>query len=310
MNTKDRETHMQSRTTRRGFARRVGMAVASGSGLYANAQGQEAISAAQVVERIKKKLAGEGIVWGPSMFDGFHLGDPNTAVSGVATCFQSTFSVLQRAAAARKNFVISHESTFWDGFDPVEAMLHDSVCKAKIRFAEQNKMAVWRIHDHLHRRRPDPIFMGLARKLEWSSYYVIDSRPRQYKIPEMSLEEAARHIQRKLGTQNVVVVGDRNLRVKTVGDCVHVLSTVLPALRNCDVALVGETAQYDTFEYMRDSVSLGLKKGLIMISHEGLEERGMQDFAEWLKPIVPELPVGWISSGDPFQVPAILTGER
>jgi hypothetical protein len=43
----------------------------------------------------------------------------------------------------------------------------------------------------------------------------------------------------------------------------------------------------------------------VMISHEGLEEWGMQSCAEWLKPLVPEVPVEWVPSGDPFQVPAI-----
>jgi putative NIF3 family GTP cyclohydrolase 1 type 2 len=164
-------------------------------------------------------------------------------------------------------------------------------------------MAVWRIHDHWHRRKPDPIFVGLARKLEWTSYYSLDTRPRHYEIPEMSLEEAARHIQAKLGTRNVVVVGDPALRVKTIGDCAHILSSVLPALRTCDVALVGETPEYATFEYLRDAMALGMKKGVVMISHEALEEWGMESCAEWLKPIVPGIPVKWIAAGDPFQVP-------
>ena len=275
------------------------------SAAYAAVPGRAAgLTAAQVVERIQKKLAEEGVAWGPSVFDKFHLGDPQISVTGIATTFQSSFSVLKRAAAAGKNFVITHESTFWDGFDPVEVMLHDPVCQAKIRFAEQNHMAVWRIHDHWHRRKPDPIFVGLARKLDWSSYYKVDSRPRHYEIPEMSLLDAARHIQKSLGTQNVVVVGDPELRVKTVGDCAHILSSVLPALRTCDAALVGETPEHDTFEYMRDAITLGMKKGLIMISHEGLEEWGMETCAEWLKPVVPEVPVEWIPAGDPFGVPA------
>jgi putative NIF3 family GTP cyclohydrolase 1 type 2 len=308
MNTTDSRLNKDSGISRRSLAQAVGIAVAAGPASYrAVAQKQGEITASQVVERIKKKSAEQGVVWGPSSFDGFHLGDPDTVVTGVATCFQSSFSVLRRAAAAKRNFVISHESTFWDGFDPVEVMLQDPVCQAKIQFAERNKMVVWRIHDHLHRRRPEPIFTALATKLGWSSYYVPDSRPRQYTIPEMTIEEVARHIQNRLGTQNVVVVGDRNLRVRTIGDCVHVLSTVLPAMRSCDVALVGETAQYDTFEYVRDAVTLGLKKGLIMISHEGLEEWGMQEYVDWLRPIVPEVPIAWISSGDPFRVPVIRT---
>ena len=122
----------------------------------------------------------------------------------------------------------------------------------------------------------------------------------------MSLDETARNIQRQLGTRNVVVVGDPGLRVKTIGDCAHVLSSVLPALGACDVAVVGETPQHDTFEYLRDAMSLGMKKGVSSISHEGLEEWGMQDCAVWLQTLVPEIPVAWISSHDPFQVPPLI----
>lgn len=294
-----------NRMTRRRLFQSAGLAVGMTVAGASRSLGQPRITAAEVVERIKRKLAGEGLVWGPSSFDGFHLGDPNTVVLGIAATFQPTLSVLLRAAAAGKNFVVCHESTYWDGFDPVESLKNDSVCQAKIRFGERNKMVVWRIHDHWHRRKPDPIFTALARKLDWSAYYDTESKPRRYTIPETTLEDVARHIQQRLGTQNVVVVGDRNLGIKTIGDCAHVLSSVLPALRTCDAALVGETPQHDTFEYVRDAISLGYRKGLVMISHEGLEEWGMEACAEWLAPLVPELPVQWIPTGDPFHVPAI-----
>ncbi|MEO8131996.1 MAG: Nif3-like dinuclear metal center hexameric protein, partial [Bryobacteraceae bacterium] len=228
---------------------------------------QDLPTASQVVARIKKGLADQGVPWtDATAFDGFHLGDPEVRVTGVATTFQPTLDVLQRAKTAKKNLVVAHESTFWDGFDPVEVMVHDPVCQAKIRFAEQNGMAVWRIHDHWHRRKRDPIFFGLARKLGWAAHYLGDVRPRHYEIPEMSLEEVARHMQKQLGTFNVVVVGDPKLPVRTIGDCAHVLSSILPALKSFDVALTGETPQHDTFEYLRDATALGLKKGVIMIS--------------------------------------------
>ena len=284
--------------TRRHFVSALGTAAA------ASAQDHTAITAAQIAERIKKKLADEGVVWGPSAFDGFHLGNPDTVVTGIATTFQPTLNVLQRAAAAGKNLVVCHESTWWDGFDPYESLVNDPVCRAKVQFGEQHKMVVWRIHDHWHRRKPDPIFVGLANKLGWLEYYDAVNRPRHYAIPEMTLEQVGRHIQSKLGTKNVIVVGARDLRVKTVGDCAHVLSSVVPSLRRYDVALVGETPQHDTFEYVRDAVALGEQKGVVMISHEGLEEWGMEACAAWLRPIVPELPIEFVPSGDPFQVPA------
>jgi hypothetical protein len=185
-------------------------------------------------------------------------------------------------------------------------MKDDPVAKAKIRFAEEHKMAVWRIHDHWHRRKPDPIFQGLAAKLDWTQYYqFVRSGQGHYAIPAIPLDEVARHIQEKLGTKNVVVVGDPKLQVTTIGDCIHNLVSVLPALHNYDVALVGETPEHDTFEYVRDAMALGEKKAVIMISHEGLEEWGMVSMVDWLKPIVPEVPIQSILTGDPFVVPPV-----
>ena len=297
---------MDSAITRREFGRWAGGALAAGTGMAGTpAQAQATITIAQAVDRIKAKLAAEGVAWRASNFDGYKTGDPNQTLTGIASCFQPTFDVLRRAAAAKRNLVVSHESCFWDGFDPPEVVKDDPVAKAKIRFVAEHQMAVWRTHDHWHAYRPEPMGLALARKLGWSAYWKDDVRPRYFAIPEMSLSEVALHVQRRLGTQNAVVVGDPSLRVKTIGDCAHILSSVLGALRNNDAVLVGETPQHDTFEYVRDAMSLGQKKGIVMISHEGLEEWGMQWFAEWLRPAIPEVPVEWISSGDPFNIPPV-----
>ena len=248
------------------------------------------------------------MAWRASNFDGFKTGDPNVTLTGIATCFQPTFSVLRRAAASGKNFVVSHECAFWDGFDPIEVVKDDPVAQAKMRFAAEHKMAVWRIHDHWHARTPDPISLGMAEKLGWADRYSWE-RPRHYTIPEMSLEELARYVQEKLETRNVVAVGDPKLRVKTVGDQAHILSAVLPGLRLCDAVIIGETPQHDTFEYLRDAVALGMNKGILMISHERLGRVGAwRRSRDGSGPAVPEVPVEWVSSGDPFVIPPIRTG--
>ena len=222
------DIRMNSEISRRGFAWRVGTALAGTalSGTAVQAQGK--ITAAQVVERIKSQLAKEGVIWGPTNIDGFHLGDPDTPVTGVATTFQSTFRTLRKASAVQKNFVISHESTWWDGVEPIAVVKNDPVYKAKTQFGAENKMVVWRCHDHWHRIRPEPMGTGLARKLGWLSYYTPATK--RYEIPEMSLEAVGRHMQRQLGTQNVMVVGDPNLKVKTIGHGAHILSSLLPVL--------------------------------------------------------------------------------
>ena len=104
-------------------------------------------------------------------FDGFHLGDADTGVTGIARTFQPGLDVLKRAAAQQKKFVICHESTFWDGSNPIQVMTGDPVHEAKIQFAKEHRMVVWRIHDHWPRVEPEPVFMGLARKLGLTPYY-------------------------------------------------------------------------------------------------------------------------------------------
>jgi putative NIF3 family GTP cyclohydrolase 1 type 2 len=295
---------MHNEMTRREFGQWVGGALV-GLGLGGAAQAQETITAAQAVERIKKKLAGEGVSWRPSRVDGFKMGDPNITVTGVATCFQPTFDVVRRAAAKKLNFVVSHEAALWMVWDPNGVIEDDSVAQAKARFIAENKMALWRIHDHWHARRPDPIFTAIAQKLGWLSYYNTTARPRHFAIPEASLEEVARHIQERLGTKNVMVVGDPKLRVKKIGDQSHTLAAVAPALRACDAVMIGETAQHDTFEYVRDAMAIGMKTAAIMIAHEALEEWGMEAFVDWFKPSIPGIPIEWVSSGDPFKIPAV-----
>ena len=84
---------MDSAITRRGFGQWIGGALAVGTSLAGTgAQAQGTITIAQAVDRIKAKLAAEGVAWRASNFDGFKTGDPNVTLTGVATCFQPTAS--------------------------------------------------------------------------------------------------------------------------------------------------------------------------------------------------------------------------
>jgi hypothetical protein len=95
------DSNMATELTRRELARTAEAALAGALGIP-RAKAQTNITAADVVERIKAKLAGEDVTWGPSVFDGFHLGDPRISVSGVAATFEPTLDLLQRALAAKK----------------------------------------------------------------------------------------------------------------------------------------------------------------------------------------------------------------
>ncbi|WP_426323529.1 Nif3-like dinuclear metal center hexameric protein [Microbacterium sp. E-13] len=261
------------------------------------------VSARDISERIKAKLRSEGIEWQRSNADGFTLGDPDARVRGIAVTFKPTMSVLAEAVARGTNLLISHEATFWDGFDSPQLLSDDPIRRQKIAFARDHDLVVWRMHDHMHRIDPEPIFDQLIRRLGWASSFAGLQDLHRLEIDGTTLEALATHIQDRLDTANVSVVGDPSMVVRSVGFGVHGLSTVLPALNQADVAIVGETGEYDTYEYVRDAVALGQRRALIRIAHQRLEEWGVAGFAEWLRPLVPGLPLDTIDAGDPFIVP-------
>ncbi len=67
-------------------------------------------------------------------------------------------------------------------------------------------------------------------------------------------------------------------------------------LRNRDVQLLitGETHEWETVEWVRDAVTQGKHKGLILMGHANSEEAGMKYCADWLSGFVTEVPVKFI----------------
>src|SRR6187551_3407830 len=94
--------------SRREFAAIPAMAAAAALTGLAQAR----LTAGQVVDRIKQNL---GVPWRDGPTDTFKSGDAITPITGIATTVMSTFDVIKKAAAAKKNMVITHEPTFWTG---------------------------------------------------------------------------------------------------------------------------------------------------------------------------------------------------
>lgn len=308
--------------SRRTFGQGVGATMLLNGGLArALATAPERLTAEQVVRRILNKVASEKpIIQFPGLdTDTFKYGDPSTPVTGIVFTFQATFEVLKKTVLAKKNFVISHERMFWEQLDDVRTLKHDApfepagsletegVFLAKRKYCEENGLVVWRFHNHQHMLRPDPIMAGLIARLGWQEY-VVPVREQMIaiacSIPETPLKEVARHVARSIDSRDVRVIGDPNLRVKRVGLGAHKLLEILKPLQSFDVVLMSEPQDCDAFPYLRDGISLGLPhpKGLIAIPHERFEEWAEQDAPAWLRPLVPEVPIEFISAGDPYWV--------
>ena len=283
--------------SRREFAAAVPALVAGA----ASAFGQSSrLTAGQVIERIKAQL---GVPWRGGATDTFKSGDEQTPVTGIATTVMSTFDVIKRAAAAGRNMVITHEPTFWLGNDDVSRFVDDAVYKQKLQFIRDNQIVIWRFHDHLHARQPDMTAVGLAEALGWTRYASKDE-PRVHVLPGLRLREVAKDIERRLKLPALRVVGDPELTVRRAafmqGAAPFHAATVFP---NVDLVVAGEQREWEGVEYAFDANTAGQRKGLILIGHWVSEDQGMRLCADWLKTFVSEVPVEWISAGDPFWRP-------
>ncbi len=281
-----------SRPSRRSFLQVAGTSLAAGK--LATAQ-NAGLAAGVIVDRIKKNL---GIRWNDSTYrDTFKIGGPDSVLSGIATSFGGNLRVLQLARKQGLNMAIVHEPTFYSDGDRIDLVKNDPLYKLKLDWATRNHIVVWRIHDHWHARKPDGISTGWNRGMGWEQYQINGSL-RDFKIPETTLGELAKRVARKLDTKSVRVVGDPSLKVSTVSRGGHQLQQNMQALPKADCILVSETREYDSFEYVRDTVLSGAHRGAIFISHTAGEDLGMEEFGRWLKPLVPEVPIQFIPTTD------------
>lgn len=266
--------------------------------------GQNSLTAQQIVERIQGELAKLGVNWREQTVDTFKGGDPQTPVRGIATTVMSTLDVLQRAAAADKNLVITHEPTYYSGSDDTNDLLQDELYLRKIKFIMDNKLVVWRFHDHWHAKKPDGMPVGVAKLLGWSQYQVPD-RERSYVIPEATLEAVAKHIKSSMGIKTLRVVGDPATKISRVAISPGYsnLQASLRTFPNNDLFIVGEVREWEGVEYAFDAMTAGMAKGLIVLGHTISEDPGMDEAADWLRTIVPEVPVEFIPAGEPFWTP-------
>jgi putative NIF3 family GTP cyclohydrolase 1 type 2 len=256
------------------------------------------MTAEQIVTRIQQKLSSVNIAWRAQTVDTFKAGSPQTEVKGIATTGMATFDLIKRAAAAGRNFVITHEPTFYNHTDTTTSLEQDEVYQAKQRFIRENSMVVFRFHDHAHALQPDPLVVGSARMLGLAPY-ASSSQARLFVVPTTTLRAFAADIARRLNGRAIRVVGDPNMQVSRVmlgpGYSVPPLS---PAF---DVAIGGENPESGgNAEYALDATALGQPKGVILLGHMLSEDWGMLEVADWLKTFINDAPIEWISAHEPF----------
>jgi putative NIF3 family GTP cyclohydrolase 1 type 2 len=101
------------------------------------------------------------------------------------------------------------------------------------------------------------------------------------------------------------IVGDPKQRIHKVAFLPGStpIQASIATLPGVDTIVAGEVREWETVEYVRDTVALGGKKSLILVGRVVSEDPGMQVCAQWLKKIVPEVTSIWVSAGDPYWRP-------
>jgi len=292
--------------TRRAFlAAGAGVPIATPERLFHVFQAPAtSLTAAQIVDRIKASI---GVPWREQTVDRIVAGSPDTIVHGIATTMMATFDVLQRAAAAKRNFVVTHESTFFSHQDRTDNIAQDPTYLAKLDFVQKNGLAVFHFHDHWHAKRPvDGIAVGMIRELGWEKR-VDPQNFRQFTFDGVPLRQIAQEMESKLGIRTMRVVGDPELRVnRALASWGNVsLTPGIPYLSqsNVDLLIVGETHEWELVEYVQDMRASGLKKALIVLGHVVSEQAGMKYCAEWMREFVSEVPIEFIPATEPFWRP-------
>jgi len=261
------------------------------------------LTAREVVARIQAHV---GIPWMAETVDTFKAGNPDTEVKGIAVTMMATLDVLQRAAAAGQNLIITHEPTFYNHQDkPVELEQkeNDPVLAAKRAFIAEHGLVIWRFHDHQHRMKADQIETGTAHALGWEKFQ--DSGNQYvFAIPETNLEQLVSDLKSRLKIHVMRVVGDPKLTVRKValvpGASGFAKETRALEISDLQVLITGEPREWETVEYVADAVTEGKPKALIILSHIPSEQSGMEECTRWLKTFVSEVPVEFVPARDPF----------
>lgn len=181
----------------------------------------------------------------------------------------------------------------------------DPVYAGKNAFIEKHKLVVFRLAQHWNQRRPDPRAQGLATAMGWTKYKA-GADALRYDVPSITLDTLASQLKKVLRTRGGIrAIGDRTMTVRKIGllPGYTMIQASIAMLPTVDVIVAGEVQEWESATYVQDVAFAGLKKGFISIGRVVNEGPGMQVCADWLKTIVPEVPVRFISAGDPYWRP-------
>jgi putative NIF3 family GTP cyclohydrolase 1 type 2 len=240
----------------------------------------------------------------PTTVDQLRSGTMEQEVTGIVTTMFPTLEVIEKTKKAGANFIIAHETPFYNNNDETEWLKNDDAYQYKVDLLNKYGIAIWRFHDHWHAHKPDGIAMGNLIKFGWDKYYNPET-PRMITLPQpMTIQAIAKLAKEKLGISMVRVVGNLKQECSTIYLAFGYMDprAQIPVVQQSkpDLILSGETREWETVERVRDGLLMGQKTSLLVLGHSVSEEAGMEYAVTWLQPKVPGITITHIASGNPF----------
>lgn len=264
-------------------------------------QTKATITVRQVIDTMLKQVPGAPFA---KTVDQLVSGSMEQEVTGIVTTMFPTIEVIEKTARAGANFIIAHETPFYNNQDETDWLQQDDAYRYKVELLKKHGIAIWRFHDYWHAHKPDGVVMGNLMKLGWESYY--DSgNPRVVTLPKpVPLKSIVALTKEKLGISTVRLVGNLSQDCRTVYLAFGYMDSQrqIAAIQQYkpDLILSGETREWETVERVRDGLLMGQKTSLLVLSHAVSEEAGMEYAAKWLQPKFQGTKVTHIASQNPF----------
>jgi putative NIF3 family GTP cyclohydrolase 1 type 2 len=259
----------------------------------------ETLTISQVMDRIIAEAPGGKL---NTTVDTLKSGSGDQIVTGIVTTMFATVKVIQTAAKLKANFIIAHEPTFYNHTDDPGWVENNNTVKEKKELLDKYQIAVWRFHDYWHRMRPDGILQGFLLKTGWLPYN--PKAENVFQLPAQPLIEIVRHIKDSLQIPHIRYVGDESARCSMIvlmpgaGGGQGQVKMLIE--NKADLLIVGESPEWETPEYIRDTRALGKSVSLIVLGHAYSEEPGMEYLVQWLQPRLPGIKITHIAPESTF----------
>ena len=233
--------------------------------------------------------------------DTLKSGTLDTPVKGIVTTMFATVEVIKKTIAMGANFIIAHEPTFYSHQDKTDWLEKDPTFEYKKNLLKENNITVWRCHDYIHRMTPDPVTMGVLKKMGWEDK-MINKNPNLIQLSSQNLKDIIFSLKSKMGVDELRYIGSLTEQTNKIlfipgaaGSTTHIAAL---KMYKPDVLICGEVEEWTTVEYIRDTRSRGESVSLILLGHIASEEPSASFILDWIRERFPAITSKHIPAGN------------